>query len=489
MFTLVALLTLAQVEPASLPDAGEVLVEDAGVEVLAPEPIFETAAPAESTGPLATITGYVDSRTTGAWTQFDGAPGLTELLEANAQLKLTPHERVTFYTDTSLFWQGAWLINGGDRDLANYRPSVVLSEAYGDFTPVDHFRVLVGKKRIVWGSGLSFNPTDVLNPPKDPTDPTFQRAGAWLAQAEWSFERVALSLVGAGKVTRQYAGLPTALIVYPDHPTAEADKGIAPDDRDDEAHFAFTARLYLLLADIDVNVIYAYTNLYNDAFAKKSKVGLSLSRVFGNLEVHGEAMLYSGSSRLKVNSDCVEQPFVCALRGVPVVSRPDLDASWLNTQALVGARYQFDNGAIALEYYFNGEGLNRAAYRDLATLVVNNPTVAQQALGASSDPGTPQKFTLNAFRQHYLVLNGNRSQIFDDWTVSGALILGLEDLSMQLVPQVQWQPKEWLQLTLAVYVPFQGLDAETVSAGDATYGQFTLSPFQTRVLFQARAFF
>jgi hypothetical protein len=70
-----------------------------------------------------------------------------------------------------------------------------------------------------------------------------------------------------------------------------------------------------------------------------------------------------------------------------------------------------------------------------------------------------------------------------------ALILGLEDLSMQLVPQVQWQPKEWLQLTLAVYVPFQGLDAETVSAGDATYGQFTLSPFQTRVLFQARAFF
>jgi hypothetical protein len=29
----------------------------------------------------------------------------------------------------------------------------------------------------------------------------------------------------------------------------------------------------------------------------------------------------------------------------------------------------------------------------------------------------------------------------------------------------------------------------TRPAGDATYGQFTLSPFQTRVLFQARAFF
>lgn len=60
----------------------------------------------------------------------------------------------------------------------------MLSEAYLDAPLQDGFRLLLGKKRIVWGAGLAFNPTDVLNPPKDPTDPTFQRAGAWLAQAE-----------------------------------------------------------------------------------------------------------------------------------------------------------------------------------------------------------------------------------------------------------------------------------------------------------------
>lgn len=439
--------------------------------------------------PVVTTTGYVDSRTTGAWTQLDGAPGLTELVEANAQIKLTPHEKVTLYTDTSLFWQGAFLVQGGDKDLANYRPTIVLSEAYADLPLQEHFRLLVGKKRIVWGAGMSFNPTDALNPPKDPTDPTFQRAGAWLTELEWGFEKVAISLVGAGKVTRQYAGLPTSLIVYPEHPTAEVVRGVATDDRDDQAHFAFTGRLYLLAGDVDVNLIYSYSNLYNDAFRAKSKGGLSLSRVFGNLEVHAEASLYSGSSKLVVNADCVDAPVACVLRGLAVTSRPDLDKEWLNTQAVVGARYQFENGTLSAEYYFNGEGQDAAGYRRIATLSLQNPTLAQQALGASSDPGTPQKFTLNALRRHYLVLQGTRTQAWDDWTFSGSALIGLEDLSMQLVPQVQWMPKEWLQLTAAVYVPIAGLDSEAVKVGDARYGQFTLSPFQTRVLFQARAFF
>src|SRR3954466_10089030 len=114
-----------------------------------------------SQNPLVTTTGYVDSRTTGAWTQFDGAPGLTELLEGNVQVKLTPHEKVNFYTDTSLFWQGAWLIQGGQRDLPQYRPSVVVSELYADLPLQEHFRLLIGKKRIVWGAGMSFNPTDL----------------------------------------------------------------------------------------------------------------------------------------------------------------------------------------------------------------------------------------------------------------------------------------------------------------------------------------
>ncbi len=441
--------------------------------------------------PLVTTTGYVDSRTTGAWTQIDGTPGLTELAEGNVQLKLTPHERVTFFTDTSLFWQGAWLIQGGNKDLAQYRPSVVLSEAYVDLPLQEHFRVLAGKKRIVWGSGLSFNPTDVLNPPKDPTDPTSQRAGAWLGQVEWGFEKVALSAVLAGRATRQYAGLPTALVVYPDHPSAEVTRGVAIDDRDDDAHFVFTSRMYLLLADIDINLIYAYSNVYTDAFRTKSRGGISFSRVFGSLEVHGEGLLYSGSARIEAKAECVSAPELCLLRGVPLISRPSLEANWLNARVLFGARYQFDDGGLlAAEYYFNGEGQDVDGFRRLGRLALLNPILAQQALsGGSADPGTPQKFTLEALRRHYVVLQASKPQLWDDWTLTASALIGLEDLSMQLVPQVQWMPQEWLQFTAAVYVPFAGVAVWGLQVGDSDYGQFTLSPFKTRVMLQARAFF
>ena len=440
---------------------------------------------------LVTTTGYVDSRTTAAWTQFDGTPGLTELGEANVQVKLTPHEKATFFADASLFWQGAWQIQGGEKDLAQYRPSVVLSEAYADLPLQDHFRVLVGKKRIVWGAGLSFNPTDLLNPAKDPTDPAFQRAGAWLAETEWGFEKVALSAVAAGKVTRQYAGLPTGLVVSPDYATAEATRGIASDDRDGDAHFVFTGRLYLLLADLDVNLIYGYSNLYADAFRTKSRGGLSLSRVFGDFEVHAEALLYTGSARAVANPDCVDSPKMCLFRGVPLITRPYLDETWLNTRAIIGMRYQFgDNGMLAIEYYFNGEGHDYEEFRQLARLMAQNPAIAQQALsGSTNDPGTPQKFALEPLRRHYVTVQFSQPQFVDDWSFTATALIGLEDLSMQLVPSLQWSPAEWLQLTAALYVPVAGVEELGVKVGDAIYGQFSLSPFKTRVLFEARALF
>lgn len=440
---------------------------------------------------IVTTTGYVDTRLQGAFTQFEGTPAVTLLGEANAQIKLTPHEKVKFFADASLFWQGAWELQGEEKDLPQYRPSVVVSELYADLPLQDHFRLLVGKKRIVWGAGLSFNPTDFLNPPKDPTDPTFQRAGAWLAEAEWGFERVALSAVVAGKVTRQYAGLPTGLVVSPDLQTAESVRGASTDDRDDDAHFAFTSRLYLLLGDVDINLIYGFTNLYADAFRNKSRGGLSLSRVFGDFEVHAEAQLYTGSARLVPDGACVDLPAKCLFNGTPVVRRSYLDDTFLNTRAIVGFRYQFgDNGMFAVEYYYNGEGQDAQGFERLAKLIVQNPALAQAALsGSTNDPGSPQKFTLEAFRRHYLTVQFSQPQFVDDWNFSFTALVGLEDLSMQLVPQLQWTPFEWLQLTAAMYVPVTGVEELGVKVGEATYGQFSLSPFKTRMLLQARAFF
>ncbi len=422
--------------------------------------------------------GYLDSRTTVATTRADGVPALAELLEGNVQLRISPFEALTVQADASLFWQAGGWVHGGERDLPSLRPSVVLAELYVDADPNGHLRLLLGKKRIVWGSGLAFNPTDVLNPPKDPTDPTFQRGGAWLAGVEFPSEKVALSVVAAGKVLRQYAGLPTALIVYPEQPSAEAARGWIADDRDDQAHWAFVARLYLLLANTDINLTYAYTNLYNDAFGRSSRAGLSLSHAFGGLELHLEALGYLGSARLEAGVD---------ESGRPVVTRPYLNAGFVNTRALVGARYQFESDAMAsVEYFYNGEGHAPAQFQALATLVSRAP---QLLAGGSADPGSPQKFSFDPLRRHYLVASYSRPRVFDDFTLSVTLLLGLEDLSGQVAPQISWTPREWLQLTLAAYVPFNGVEAWGADVGTGQYGEFALSSYGPRVMVQARIFF
>ncbi len=438
-----------------------------------------------------TTTGFLDTRVQLAVTRADGTPGLVPLAEGNLQVKVRPTEAFTVFTDTSLVWQSAFLVQGGEKDLPQYRPQAVLSELYAEGQPHEHIRLLAGKKRIVWGTGFAFNPTDLLNPPKDPTDPTFQRAGAWLAQVEVPFEKVTVSVVFAGKVTRQFAGLPTAFVVSPHNPSAESIKGWVPDDRDGEAHWAATARVYALLWNTDVTLSYAFTNLYNDAFRNKSRAGLSLSRTFGGLELHAEGLLQGGSSRLEVVDGCDELPLRCVARGQPPVERPHLDASFVNLKGLVGGRYQFnDDSLLSVEYFFNGDGHDVDGFRRLVQLGVRNPQLAEALRGASADPGTPQKFSFDPLRRHYLVASFQKPRIFDDWTLLLTLLAGLEDLSFQAMAQVTWMPKEWLSLAFAAYLPFDGVPDWGVDVGDGERrGEFGLAGFGSRFLLQAKVFF
>jgi hypothetical protein len=314
MNTLLTLLLLAAVpQEAEAPEAEAPAAQEEAAPVEEPETKLE-----------ATTTGYLDTRFTGSHVSpgglvpATGVPALTNLSEGNMEVKLRYGPRLSAGADLSLFWQWAGLFRSVDtqgeevalaeQDVPLYRPSAVVSELFAAWEAAPHLNLTLGKKRVVWGSGMAFNPTDLLNPPKDPTDPAGQRAGAWLARVELPFEHFSVSLVGAAKVLRQYAGLPTSVLVYPDYPTAEAVGNPALDDRDKEAHWAAAARLYALVADTDVTLTYHFTHLYNDAFREKSRVGLSLSRVFDATEVHLEALAQTGSSRMYAAPACTPSP-------------------------------------------------------------------------------------------------------------------------------------------------------------------------------------
>ncbi|MCI0573248.1 MAG: hypothetical protein L0Y66_21080 [Myxococcaceae bacterium] len=501
-------------------DEEQVSSEDVSADEAAPE---ESEEPPAELKVEATTTGYVDSRFT--WQHVaptglvpaSGIPALSNLSEGNMQVKLRYGQALSAGADLSLFWQWAGLFRGVDtagtdvelpaQDAPLYRPSAVVSELFASWEALPNLNFTVGKKRIVWGSGLSFNPTDLLNPPKDPTDPASQRAGAWLARVEMPFENFTFSLVGAAKVLRQYSGLPTSLLYYPEYPTAEAAQNPLLDDRDLEPHWAGAARLYALVADTDVTLTYHFTHLYNDAFQKKSRVGLSLSRVFDATEVHLEALVQSGSSRLYADRACVdgEQALAtCIAAGTPPVARSHLDDRGLRAKVLVGARYLFeDNAQLSAEYFYNGEGYSEREFEDYVGLLAQGrqllsqlpPAQAAQLAsrlnpsGASADPGSPQKFTFEPLRRHYVFLTYSKPQVADDFVLGASAVVNLADLSGQLIPQVSWSAREWLTLSAQAFIPLPGVESLAAEVAGERIPESSLASSDWRALVSARLFF
>src|SRR3712207_1800794 len=182
MNALLTLLLLAAVpQETEAPVAEEPAAEEQAAPVAEPEARLE-----------ATTTGYLDTRFT--WSHVSpvglvpasGVPALANLSEGNMQVKLRYGPSLSAGADLSLFWQGAGFFRGVDtggeevelaeRDVPLYRPSAVVSELFASWEAAPHLNLTLGKKRVVWGSGMAVNPTDLLNPPKDPTDPAGQRA-------------------------------------------------------------------------------------------------------------------------------------------------------------------------------------------------------------------------------------------------------------------------------------------------------------------------
>lgn len=208
----------------------------------------------------AEVTGYVESRTQYSRSRVhgllptDALPEVQQLLDLNVQPRHEYRPGGFVAADLSLFLQGAWRYRGLNaegqevgvpvREASAARPFVSLSELYLSHEVFPALHLLAGKKRILWGTGWAYNPTDLLNPPKDPTDPSSQRVGAYMLRVEVPLEKYTFSLVASPAVLEQESGLPRALLVYP-----------AWNARDHEAHYLIAARAYALVANADLNLI------------------------------------------------------------------------------------------------------------------------------------------------------------------------------------------------------------------------------------------
>ena len=485
-------------------------VPAASAEALVPE---TASVPAEDPVAVRAV-GFVDSRWTGGYATVarllpaNDSAHLQELTEANLQLKLSWPSGTLAYVDASFVHQRGWMYWGADKtgarvrvadhDVPSLRPAAIVSEAYAIWAPHDRFNVTLGKKRVLWGPGLAWNPTDLLNPPKDPTDPALQRAGTWLARAEIPMDTWTLSLVGAAKTTRQFGGLPSGLVWSPDNlPAGEVS--------DDRPHFAGAARLYALVAETDLNAMLYLTQLYNDAFEYKPRLGFSASHVFFNaLEAHAEVLVQTGSARSYIDPACtagMPEMIACVASGKSAVGYTQLVEGQYRVKSLLGVRYQFgENAAVSAEWFYNGEGYKEEEFkalaqalalrRDTARMGLTLPASAMGSFGPStSDPGTPQKFAFEPLRRNYLFLSYMHPQLADDFTINTVVILGLSDLSGQFAPQLTWSAREWLNLTVGGFIALPGVASLGVLAGGSQWTEYGLQPSLGRAFVSARAFF
>lgn len=467
-----------------------------------PEPTFKKVI--DATGYGMTRTQFTRARTWGLLPTNE-VPQLQQLLEFNAQVKVSVKEHSYLSTDVSLiasyggFYRG---VDGDGREVAlddksssQVQPIVSINEFFVSHEFIPELNVLIGKKRIVWGPGLAFNPTDLLNPRRDPTDPTFQRSGVWLAQVEAPLSFATFSLVFAPTVLKQTAGIPTHFMAWPTW-----------DQRDTQLHYQLAARAYALIWDTDINLMFFYGNRSVDEFEAKPRVGLSVSRVFGGLEVHGEALFQTGSPRDFITSECVRDVLSalnCSVAKTPYASKSQLTSPDLRPRVLLGARYQFsDDSMLTLEYLYQHDGWNQDRFQDFANglgLITEARGLgfdatkfagASSLFGGSTPDGLPVRFAFDPRGRHYAFLTFQKPRLFDDFTLQAVVLANLRDLSTTVTPSLIWSATEWLNLSLLAFVPIPGPDALAVKTPQGVpVSEFGITPFAFRAMFEARAFF
>ena len=130
--------------------------------------------------------------------------------------------------------------------------------------------LLVGKESLKWGKGYFFNPVAFFDRPKNPSDPTQAREGFVIAKYSYnkSFQSELKNL------SFDFVYLPSTKDINKDYYELVT--------QNENAH-NIALRLYMLLYDTDIDIIYNYSD------ESTQKIGLDFSKnILTNFEVHGE---------------------------------------------------------------------------------------------------------------------------------------------------------------------------------------------------------
>jgi hypothetical protein len=303
-----------------------------------------------------------------------------------------------------------WQRGKVDQTRATFR------QAFAEYKTDGGFLVRVGRQKTSWGSGLVWNPTDRIEPPKSPANPSTERPGIDAARVDISpTDWVSVTAI-AGRAKVTLGDLPGSLA------------------RDAEAEWTGGLRTRLVVHHTDI----AVTVLSGSEL--KGLVGLDLGRTWGPVALHAEIALYRGSEIDKTRSED------------------------LFFRVSSGALWSPGNSTFSAEYFFNGEGMTDEEFRAYTTRLARNLAIAL-------DPTAPPPFRASALaawnadaaipfggnlglRRHYASLAFTRRDLLTDLSLNLRTVIGLSDRGFIATPGLAYAPTPHLQMSLDLVLLF-----------------------------------
>ena len=276
-------------------------------------------------------------------------------------------------------------------------------EAGARVSPSEGLTFDLGKQVQRWGKGYAWNPVAFFERPKDPNDPSASREGFVMVRADGvrSLKGPTMTAIGFEPVL-----LPVSSSLNTDYgSSSDANPG---------------ARLYLLVADTDVDLLWAAKG------SKPERVGLDFSRNLGSQwEVHGEwAWAFNATRRWLGASGQVN------------TAQTDVN-SWL-----LGARYITASEVTWIgELYRNGAGYSEAQLSDYYRLLQGAyaPGASSALRNLASSLAQAGYGRANPGRD-YAYLRVSAKDAFGWLYLNPALttIVNLQDRSWQLTPELSY---------------------------------------------------
>ncbi len=304
---------------------------------------------------------------------------------------------------------------GYTRSYQGETTKTTILEGYGSLKPSPSFTMEFGKKTLNWGKGYAWNPAAFLDRPKDPNDPELSREGYILASADYT-----KSFTGALKTL---SFTPVLIPVY---------SGVN-DDLGEIDHLNAAAKLYLLLFDTDIDLMFLTGG------SRTTRYGADFSRnITTSLEVHGEFSLVNGYQQVYTDQNGTTRQRI-----------------YNAASYLIGLRYLTERETTYIaEYYRNGTGYNGREMADYFSFIDKGyshyVTARDPSLLNRADALFQGGYGRMNPATNYLYLRISQKDPFDVlyFTPAVTLITNLDDRSFSLTPEIMYTGFTNLELRL-----------------------------------------